>query len=57
MSATFALTMLGTTPSGDAYTFREYERMFKNAGFARNELHELPATVQRAVISSNTHPD
>ena len=51
MAAAFALTMLGTTPAGDAYTFGEYERMFRNAGFARNELHELPGTVQRAVIS------
>jgi hypothetical protein len=51
MSAAFALTMLGTTPAGDAYTFAEYERMFRAAGFARNELHDLPATVQRAVIS------
>ena len=52
MAATFAMTMLGTTPAGDAYTFAEYERMFRSAGFARSELRELPATVQRAVISS-----
>jgi 2-polyprenyl-3-methyl-5-hydroxy-6-metoxy-1,4-benzoquinol methylase len=51
MAATFAMTMLGTTPAGDAYTFAEYDRMFRNAGFARSELHELPGTVQRAVIS------
>lgn len=51
MAGAFALTMLATTPAGDAYTFAEYERMFRNAGFARNELHELPATVQRAVVS------
>ena len=51
MAAAFAMTMLGTTPAGDAYTFADYERMFRNAGFRRNELHELPATVQRAVVS------
>ena len=51
MAAAFALTMLATTPAGDAYTFAEYDRMFRNAGFPHNELHELPATVQRAVIS------
>jgi ubiquinone/menaquinone biosynthesis C-methylase UbiE len=50
-AATFALTMLGTTPAGDAYTFRELESMFRNAGFARSELHELPPTPSRVVIS------
>jgi ubiquinone/menaquinone biosynthesis C-methylase UbiE len=47
----FALTMLATTPAGDAYTFAEYETMFRNAGFARNELHVVPGAVQRAVVS------
>jgi len=43
--------MLGTTPSGDAYTFSEYERMFRNAGFKASELHPLPPTPERVVIS------
>jgi hypothetical protein len=43
--------MLGSTPSGDAYTFPELERMFRNAGFVRSEMHELPPSIQRAVIS------
>ena len=51
MSATFALTMLGTTPAGDAYTFSEYERMFRNAGYRKSELYDLPGTVQRAVLA------
>ncbi|HEX8456796.1 MAG TPA: class I SAM-dependent methyltransferase [Pyrinomonadaceae bacterium] len=38
--AAFALVMLGTTPAGDAYTFSEFERMFRNAGFARSESHQ-----------------
>jgi ubiquinone/menaquinone biosynthesis C-methylase UbiE len=38
--ASFALVMLGTTPAGDAYTFAEFERMFKSAGFARSESHQ-----------------
>lgn len=50
-AAAFSMTMLGMTPAGDAYTFAELERMFHNAGFARSELHELPPTVQRVVIS------
>ena len=49
--ATFSLMMLGSTPKGDAYTFSELERMFRNAGFARSELHALPPTFQSVVIS------
>ncbi|HVS81893.1 MAG TPA: class I SAM-dependent methyltransferase [Pyrinomonadaceae bacterium] len=50
-AAAFSMMMLGLTPSGDAYTFSELERMFGNAGFTRSELHELPPTIQRVVIS------
>ncbi len=50
-AAAFAMIMLGTTPSGDAYTFAEYERMFANAGFARSEFHPLPPTLEQVVIS------
>jgi len=47
--AAFALVMLGTTPSGDAYTFGEYERMFRAAGFARSESFAVPP--QHVIIS------
>ncbi len=50
-AAGFSLMMLGATPSGDAYTFAELDRMFQNAGFKRSELYELPPTVERVVIS------
>lgn len=50
-AATFALTMLATTPAGDAYTFSEYEQMFRNAGYGRSELVPLDGTPQRAVIA------
>ena len=50
-SAGFSMMMLGSTPSGDAYTFSELEKMFANAGFARSEMHELPPSIQRVVIS------
>ncbi|HEV7743632.1 MAG TPA: class I SAM-dependent methyltransferase [Pyrinomonadaceae bacterium] len=49
--ASFSVQMLGSTEAGDAYTFAELERMFANAGFARSELHPLPPSVQRVVIS------
>ena len=50
-AAAFSMQMLGGTPSGDAYTFAELERMFQNAGFARSEMHELPPTIERVIIS------
>jgi len=50
-AAAFSMMMLGTTPSGDAYTFAELESMFSNAGFARSEMHELPPTIQRVIIT------
>jgi len=49
-AAAFSMQMLGGTPSGDAYTFAELERMFQNAGFTRSEMHELPPTIERVVI-------
>jgi SAM-dependent methyltransferase len=50
-AATFSMTMLASTPAGDAYPFSELEKMFANAGFKRSELHPLPPTMQQVVIS------
>ncbi|HSS21825.1 MAG TPA: class I SAM-dependent methyltransferase [Pyrinomonadaceae bacterium] len=50
-SAGFSMMMLGSTERGDAYTFRELEQMFQHAGFSRSEMHELPPSIQRVVIS------
>lgn len=50
-AATFSMQMLGGTPSGDAYTFKELEQMFRNAGFTHCELHELPPTIERVIVS------
>lgn len=50
-SAGFSMQMLIGTPSGDAYTFSELEKMFANAGFSRSTLHPLPPTFQQVVIS------
>lgn len=49
--AAFSMMMLGTTPSGDTYTFAELDRMFTRAGFSRNALHPLPPSPQQVVIS------
>lgn len=50
-AAGFSMMMLSGTPSGDAYTFAELERMFSNAGFSRSTFHPLPPTIQSVVIS------
>ncbi len=50
-SAMFSMMMLGSTASGDAYTFPELESMFRNAGFLSSEQHEIPPSPQRVVVS------
>lgn len=50
-AAGFSLIMLIGTPSGDAYTFAELEKMFANAGFSRSTLHPLPPTIQQVVVT------
>jgi 2-polyprenyl-3-methyl-5-hydroxy-6-metoxy-1,4-benzoquinol methylase len=50
-SAGFALTMLATTKAGDAFTFAEYETIFKNAGFEKSVFHQLPPSTQQVVVS------
>jgi predicted nicotinamide N-methyase len=50
-AAGFSMMMLLSTPSGDAYTFAELERMATNAGFSRSTLHPLPPTFEQVVIS------
>jgi 2-polyprenyl-3-methyl-5-hydroxy-6-metoxy-1,4-benzoquinol methylase len=50
-AAAFSMVMLGTTEAGDAYTFSEFDRMFRNAGFGRSELHALPPSPGQVLIS------
>lgn len=50
--AEFSLIMLATTAEGDAYTFKEYERMFRTAGFGRTELHPVPGSIEHVLLSS-----
>ena len=42
MAASFNLTMLATTVSGDAYTFRDLETMYHNAGYGDVTAHPVP---------------
>ncbi len=49
--ATFALVMLASTPSGDAYTFAELQTMLRSSGFAHNTLHHLEDSPEQVIIS------
>ena len=51
MPATFPLTMLVGTEGGDAYTHSEYQQMLNEAGFHKEELHDLPPSFFRAIIA------
>ena len=50
-TAAFALIMLGSTRSGDAYTYSEYQGILRNAGFKLDELHALPPTPNQAIVA------
>jgi ubiquinone/menaquinone biosynthesis C-methylase UbiE len=50
-AAGFSMMMLGMTPAGDAYTFAEYQRMFRNAGFSSNKLRALQQSDHSVIIS------
>ena len=49
--AMFSLVMLAMTDSGDAYTFAEYEKMFRNSGFSKTALHQIPDMPQQVLVS------
>jgi ubiquinone/menaquinone biosynthesis C-methylase UbiE len=51
-AATFALTMLATTPAGDTYTYAQLERICAKAGFATVERHDLHPTPQTFVLAT-----
>lgn len=51
VAAMFSLVMLATTDTGDAWTFSEYEKMFRNAGFSKTTLHQIPEMPQQVLVS------
>ena len=50
--ALFAMRMLGTTPSGDAYTLQEIDSMLREAGFGPSQVHSLAPAPQQLIIAS-----
>ena len=51
MAAAFSLVMLAHTDSGDAYTFAEYEKMHRAAGFKSCSLHPVADLPQQVVVA------
>src|SRR5216683_4823303 len=49
IAAKFSLTMLAGTHDGDAFTFPEFERMFRNVGFPSSTLHALPPSPEHVI--------
>jgi 2-polyprenyl-3-methyl-5-hydroxy-6-metoxy-1,4-benzoquinol methylase len=50
-AAAFALTMLGSTPDGDAFIFSELDAMFREAGFGESRMQDLDHTAHRLVLT------
>jgi 2-polyprenyl-3-methyl-5-hydroxy-6-metoxy-1,4-benzoquinol methylase len=50
MPAAFSLIMLASTHAGDAYTFKEYEAMYHDAGFANVTSHPIPQSPHTVVV-------
>lgn len=50
--ASFSLAMLGNTESGDAYTFREFNEMFRQAGFGESSMRDLEPAPHRLIITT-----
>jgi SAM-dependent methyltransferase len=51
MAASFSLTMLATTPAGDAYTLAELEAMYGAAGFVDVVGHAIPTGPHTVVVA------
>ncbi|MBV9079726.1 MAG: methyltransferase, partial [Elusimicrobia bacterium] len=51
IAAAFPMLMLCGTPSGDAYTVSEFQKMFRAAGFSNNIFIPLPDSPQQLLIS------
>jgi SAM-dependent methyltransferase len=50
--ALFAMRMLGTTPSGDAYTLAELDTMLREGGFGPSTARGLAPAVQQLVTAA-----
>jgi hypothetical protein len=52
MPAAFAMTMLASTASGDAYTFSELSAMHEDAGYKNVKAHPIPMSPHTIVLGT-----
>ncbi len=52
MPAAFSMTMLASTPAGDAYTLSELTAMYQEAGFGGVKGHPIPMSPHTVVMGS-----
>lgn len=52
VAAGFSMMMLGSTESGDAYTFREFDQMFREAGFAESRMQAIENSPQQLILTT-----
>jgi SAM-dependent methyltransferase len=52
MPAAFAMTMLASTPAGDAYTLSELTAMYTEAGFSHITAHPIPMSPHTIVLGN-----
>jgi 2-polyprenyl-3-methyl-5-hydroxy-6-metoxy-1,4-benzoquinol methylase len=50
-AAAFSMVMLANTDAGDAYTFSEFEKMFRTAGFTKTTFHPVPEMPHQVMVS------
>jgi len=51
MSAAFSMMMLASTERGDAYTFRELDGMFRQAGFGESTIQAVPNSPMHLIVT------
>jgi 2-polyprenyl-3-methyl-5-hydroxy-6-metoxy-1,4-benzoquinol methylase len=54
-AAWFALTMLATTASGDAYTLAEYTDALQQSGFAVARQHPVPGSARSVLVATREY--
>jgi 2-polyprenyl-3-methyl-5-hydroxy-6-metoxy-1,4-benzoquinol methylase len=52
IAASFSMVMLGNTEDGDAYTFGEFDGMFREAGFGESHIQPLPPSPLSLILTA-----
>jgi hypothetical protein len=45
------MMMLGSTESGDAFTFREFDKRFRDAGFSHSSTQALENSPETLIVT------